>query len=246
MAADITYLDPLEPISPSSSHSSSCGQRITCDRRFQNSSRPSSAGSSVRTASPRRLSVDTLTSQFDSHTPFEPINTDTPRSTPAEDDEGFIDGTSNDQLNYTTTFDYFPSEGPVSSLEYSSSLLSSSTKFPRSFSDRRRQRQLLSRLQALTDNGSLDTGSSLVLEECHPSSIPSSGSDDDASCSKEQQQQQQQQHSAASETHVGGAGKFSITSNGEYTVVFPRASAIGRRGAVVKRAPRLRRRKDRD
>jgi len=223
---DCVYVDPLQPLSPSSSCSSTPispqfpTSRLVRDPRYQRTPSMDSL-----TPPSRRHSIDTLTSQFDSHSPFDsssttpPADSYQPRSTPVEEDEGFDEPASNHAGLYTTT----SYEAPLTSLDYSLSTVPSRyNNVPRTaFSARRRQRQLLSRLQCLSSGDS--NALAMLIEECHPSSLPLTSSE------------------SVSDSENAN-GQQSVTSAG-LTRASTASSVIPRRTAIVKREPRFRRRK---
>lgn len=226
-----SYIDPLDSLSPLSQETSSpssayfpcANSSRSRDIRFHASRTPSM--DSV-TSSSRRPSIDTLTNQFNSHAPFESINDSQPRSAPIEEDEGFDEPASNHF--YAAPADCRGSIAPLSAFDYSISTLASSpnpSSRPLGFAARRRQRQLLTRLQCLA-SGKMESHLTILMEECHPSSLPFSDSDSEKSPSTGSSRK-------PSITSVGcvGMGPGSLASRPERT------------GAIVKRAPRFRRRK---
>ena len=226
-----SYIDPLEPLSPLSPDTSSpssayfpcANSSRTRDFRYHTSRTPSV--DSV-TSSSRRPSIDVLTTQFNSHAPFESINDSQPRSAPIDEDEGFDEPASNHF--YAASMDCRDSIAPLSAFDYSILSLASSpnpSSRPIGFAARRRQRQLLTRLQCLS-SGKMESHLTMLMEECHPSSLPFSDSDSEKT------------------TNTGSSRKPSITSGGCVGMgPVLLTSSPDRAGAIVKRAPRLRRRK---
>ena len=225
-AAYSAYLDQLDPLSPLSSNCASppiSNTRRSRDVRYHASRTPS-----IGSPSPsRRLSIDTLTSHFDNISPFEALNIDhqwQPQSGPVDEDEGFYEPADNHL--YRSTIDIPDCLAPLSAFDYSlSSSISSSTSRPLWFAARRRQRQILTRLQCI-NGGRLDAHLTMLLEECHPSSLPLNTSDSD---SEKCDSSPSSVTSASYSVPLGSC----VASN----------TRVEKRSAVVKRAPRLRKRK---
>lgn len=224
-------LDPLEneraTLSPSSSRCSSPqSHRRTRDGRFD--SRASSLDS--MSDQPRRPSIDTLTNQFDNHSPFDaPTIEYQPRSTPVPEDEGFDEPASN-HANYSSCDCSSSYSSSLPALTYTLSSLShtpaSSTRLPMAFAARRRQRQFLSRLQCVTSGSStLESQLAMLVEEYHPSSLPLKSME-----------------SEPEDPASSGPRQRSITSAG-YSVIASSPALHSRRSAIVKRPPRVRKRK---
>jgi hypothetical protein len=140
------------------------------DDRF-NSARPSLGMINV----PRHPSITALTAEFESQNLESPSDLSSPSSpysdvstpnTEIEDlDEGFGEPDYSESLSRSSTFD--PSLWDLSMAELNTTSYPSDS-FP-SFSVRRRQRQALVRLQCLARRA---PDLAMLVEECHPSSLP--------------------------------------------------------------------------
>lgn len=134
---------------------------------------------------PRHPSVTALTAQLESHALTDHLTLDSPVSMASPNDslydEGFYDGpdtpatTSSDESNDfdpalwdLSVCDYSATSSPRPSLSLEAQALSSYTM-------RRRQRQALVRLQCLAKR---TPDIAMLIEECHPSSLPLSGDGD--------------------------------------------------------------------
>jgi len=125
------------------------------------------------TSIPRNPSVAQLTAQLETHalSPESPLLTDSPTTSRPSytdfSDEGFVDGSNSSIADFDDDFD--PSLW-ASDLSITSSPRNSlgENDLP-SFALRRRQRQALVRLQCLAQRA---PQLMMLIEECHPSSIP--------------------------------------------------------------------------
>lgn len=137
--------------------------------------------------SPRHPSVTALTAltaQLEHHAiseqsrPDSPVSIGSPTESTADQDEGFYDGPDTPSTNYSDyASDFDPSiwDFSMSDLGVTSSprpSLSLEAQALSSYTQRRRQRQALVRLQCLAKRA---PDIAMLIEECHPSSLPLTG-----------------------------------------------------------------------
>ena len=126
---------------------------------------------------PRHPSVTALTTQLEHHGINDISRPDSPLSMPSPDsvfdqDEGFYDGPETPMTNYSDDGDFDPSLWDLSHAGVTSSprpSMSLEAQALSSYTQRRRQRQALVRLQCLAKRA---PDIAMLLEECHPSSLP--------------------------------------------------------------------------
>jgi len=155
---------------------SSCGPSIRRDSRFD----------AYRSA-PRHPSITTLTAQLQSHALDDmdmgspsppPSDMASPSDSSSVDDEGYCEGPDTPATN-TSDFSYESDIDPTLwDLSMSDTVVATSSPRPSlsleaqalsSYTMRRRQRQALVRLQCLA---SRTPDLAMLIEECHPSSLP--------------------------------------------------------------------------
>ena len=171
----------------SSANISPCDSRISSPRLRQcmlvsSTSRPSQRGSRFDSYQPHHTTITALTAELESHnltsqtlSPPSSLPPSTPSDRSLDPDEGFFDGpdtpasTASDySSNHDQPFwdrmmtEHNTTPSPRSSLSLEARALSSYTA-------RRQQRQALVRLQCLVKT---TPELAMLLEECHPSSMP--------------------------------------------------------------------------
>lgn len=167
---------PSTDISPSTSRCSSPRIESFCPRS-QPYPRRDSRFDTWR--APRHPSVTALTAQLEHHGITEHIVPDSPTSmaSPSESlyDEGYYDGPDTPATSYSDeSNDFDPALWDLSVCDYSATSsprpsLSLEAQAYSTYTMRRRQRQTLVRLQCLA---SRTPDIAMLLEECHPSSLP--------------------------------------------------------------------------
>lgn len=133
---------------------------------------------------PRHPSVTALTAQLEHHAISEPSGSDSPLSIASpsdsilDQDEGFYDGPDTPATQYSDhSSDFDPSLWDLSMSELSVTSsprpsLSLEAQAMSSYTQRRRHRQALVRLQCLAKRA---PDIAMLIEECHPSSLPLAG-----------------------------------------------------------------------
>jgi hypothetical protein len=128
---------------------------------------------------PRHPSVTALTAQLEHHAIHDISRPESPMSMASPDsltdhDEGFYDGPETPSTNYSDDSDFDPTlwDLSMSNMGATSSprpSLSLEAQALSSYTQRRRQRQALVRLQCLAKRA---PDIAMLIEECHPSSLP--------------------------------------------------------------------------
>lgn len=130
---------------------------------------------------PRHPSVTALTAQLEHHVitedsqPGSPLSMAFPADSTSDQDEGFSDGPGTPSTNYSDySADFDPAMWDLSMTNLSATSsprpsLSLEAQALSSYTQRRKQRQALVRLQCLAKRA---PDVAMLMEECHPSSLP--------------------------------------------------------------------------